>query len=172
MICSYGSYVNFVSSFQNQWNGVCTVYNPGTSFIVAITQSFSVSFNLNFSIKLFFEVTQLDHVNTYNPEEGAVKKPLTGLYACPRLLYTASYKTFIGVFLPTVSFRLSYTLKAAIGFTNGLRRLSRKKIVKIYKSSSMHQYQCNSRGILKKSNNSCCYMKCCLYSVQQKHIYQ
>ena len=102
-----------------------------------------------------------------------MKKPLTGLYAFPWLLYTASYKTFIGVSLPIVSSRLLYMLKAAIGFTNGLRSLSRKERVKIYKSFLMHQYQCNSRGILKNQTIAAViWLKCCLYSVQQKHIYQ
>ena len=64
-------------------------------------------------------------------------------------------------------------LKAAIGFTNGLSSLSRKERVKIYKSFLMHQYQCNSRGILKNQIIAAViWLKCCLYSVQQKHIYQ
>ena len=53
IICYIGSYVNFVSSRQDEWHCVWTVFKPGTSSIVAISQSFSFAVNQYFSIKCF-----------------------------------------------------------------------------------------------------------------------
>ena len=53
IICYIGSYVYFVPSWQEKWHCVWTVFKSGTSYIVAISQSFSFAVNQYFSIKCF-----------------------------------------------------------------------------------------------------------------------